>query len=199
MKRLSLSGAPQPNFIGCWMLENDPLCDGLVEYFERNAEAQRPGRLSSGRIDSSVKQSLDISITPKDLRKREFEIFTDYLDALNHCYWDYTEQWAFLKDFITTVHIGNFNIRRYDVGGHFNKLHAERTALQNLHRVFAWMTYLNDVEAGGETEFTHFDIKIRPVKGKCLIWPAEWTHAHRGRVLEKGHKYVITGWIHYPT
>ena len=67
-----------------------------------------------------------------------------------------------------------------------------------MHRVFAWMTYLNDVEDGGETYFDHFNLKIKPTIGKTLIWPAEWTHAHRGEVLNKGKKFIITGWMQFP-
>ena len=40
-------------------------------------------------------------------------------------------------------------------------------------------------------------IKIKPETGKTLIWPAEWTHAHRGSVLNGGEKYIITGWLHF--
>ena len=32
-------------------------------------------------------------------------------------------------------------------------------------------------------------------KGKLLIWPAEWTHAHCGELVNSGHKYIMTGWI----
>ena len=92
----------------------------------------------------------------------------------------------------------NFNIQKYEIGGHFNKMHCERASLQSTHRVFAWMTYLNDVEDGGETYFKHFNLRVKPSKGKTLIWPAEWTHAHRGEILNKGNKYIITGWMHFP-
>ena len=69
--------------------------------------------------------------------------------------------------------------------------------LSQLHRVFAYMTYLNDVEEGGTTDFDNYGIKIKPEKGKTLIWPAEWTHAHTGSVLEGGKKYIITGWMNF--
>ena len=59
------------------------------------------------------------------------------------------------------------------------------------------MTYLNDVEEGGSTYFSHYDLEIKPQKGLTLIWPAEWTHAHRGNILTKGKKYIITGWINF--
>ena len=77
-------------------------------------------------------------------------------------------------------------------------VHSERMGLDTSHRLFAWMTYLNDVESGGETEFSHYGIQIKPKKGKTLIWPSEWTHAHCGNVLNSGVKYIITGWMHFP-
>jgi hypothetical protein len=63
------------------------------------------------------------------------------------------------------------------------------------------MTYLNDVDvdAGGRTSFDHYGIQVRPQTGVTLIWPAEWTHAHRGEVLSSGIKYIITGWMHFTT
>ena len=68
-----------------------------------------------------------------------------------------------------------------------------------MHRIFAWMTYLNDVQSqNGNTNFTHYDIKISPEKGKTLIWPAEWTHAHHGEILKTETKYIITGWMCFP-
>jgi hypothetical protein len=120
------------------------------------------------------------------------------MDNLNKYYQEYIEQWPILKSFLSSVHIGPFNIQKYDDQGHFNTLHAERTALDTQHRVLAWMTYLNDVSAGGQTEFPYFDLKITPEKGKTLIWPGEWTHAHRGCIVKKGPKYIITGWMHFP-
>ena len=66
-----------------------------------------------------------------------------------------------------------------------------------LHRVFAWMTYLNDVDVkdGGTTYFNHYDLEVQPKKGLTLIWPAEWTHAHKGNLLQANSKYIITGYL----
>ena len=60
------------------------------------------------------------------------------------------------------------------------------------------MTYLNNVDDGGETYFNHFDLKIKPEIGKTLIWPADWTHIHSGEILNSGVKYIITGRMHFP-
>ena len=69
--------------------------------------------------------------------------------------------------------------------------------MSSIHRIFAWMTYLNDVDDGGTTDFDYYKVKVKPKMGKTLIWPAEWTHAHRGTVLKGGKKYIITGWLHF--
>ncbi len=61
------------------------------------------------------------------------------------------------------------------------------------------MTYLNNVKENGETSFVHYGVSVKPEKGKTLIWPAEWTHAHSGGVVTKGSKYIITGWMSFPS
>ena len=105
-----------------------------------------------------------------------------------------------METFAENLEIGKFNLQRYQSGEHFSLLHTERSSLSTLHRLFAWMTYLNDVDVdnGGSTSFSHYGVEVQPRKGLTLIWPAEWTHAHRGQVVQEGSKYIITGWMHFP-
>ena len=139
-----------------------------------------------------------MTIQPKDLELVGYEVFNSYIEELFLCYKDYVEQWPFLAETLSRVEIGSFNLQRYQQGDHFQKIHSERTTLGTSHRLFAWMTYLNDVEDGGQTSFSHYGINVKPQKGKTLIWPAEWTHAHSGNLLNAGVKYIITGWMHFP-
>lgn len=63
------------------------------------------------------------------------------------------------------------------------------------------MAYLNDVEAGGDTEFTQIGMSIKPRRGALLIWnnnlpngmPNENT-MHAGMPVIQGVKYVLTKW-----
>jgi hypothetical protein len=200
MKRVALSKQGlDPNFIGSWMIDPLSICDELIQYFEINNERQEKGAVSGG-VKSDIKDSLDISIAPNELQIPKNLIFRQYFDGLFSCYHDYTSQWPFLLNFVKEVRIGRFNIQRYQSGQHFQKLHTERSSLRNLHRVFAWMTYLNDVdfEDGGSTFFSHYDLEIQPRKGLTLIWPSEWTHAHKGNILKADSKYIITGWMYFP-
>ena len=57
------------------------------------------------------------------------------------------------------------------------------------------MMYLNDDFEGGETEFLYQNKRIVPKRGQFLIWPATYTHAHRGNPPLSGKKYITTSWI----
>ena len=201
MKRLDTTekmiSIKNPNFIGMWNIENNDLCNKIIHWFEENKDLQRQGVTSLGKISSSKKRT-DISVKPNTLDDFKFKYLNNYINELYKYFKDYNDQWPLLKDFAKDLDIGAFNIGKYTPGGHFGKIHSERTSLQTLHRVFAWMTYLNNVEDGGETNFTNYDIKIKPQIGKTLIWPAEWTHAHSGEIVKSGEKYIITGWMHFP-
>jgi prolyl 4-hydroxylase len=195
MKRINFS--KNVNFVGSWNIDDNKLCAKIIDIFENRKDLQRKGVTGYGK-DEKAKKSTDISLDPKSIIEEEFVDIKTYIDKLYQCYQDYKDQWPFLKQNITTLDIPSFNIQKYEPGGHYNLMHCERGSLQSMHRVFAWMTYLNDVEDGGETYFKHFDLKIKPKTGNTLIWPAEWTHAHKGETLNKGNKYIITGWMHFP-
>ena len=178
-------------------MENNKLCGEITNFFECNKNLQKPG-ISGMGLNPKIKKTNDIRINPNDLEKPKIEIFKQYINEKHKCFLDYQNQWSFLKTMIKTVDVPAFNIQKYSRGDHFASVHSERTTLNTLHRLFAWMTYLNDVDDGGQTNFNHYGIKIKPETGKTLIWPAEWTHAHTGGILKSGNKYIVTGWMHFP-
>ena len=198
MKRINLQTQKHPHFIGSWNIENDNLCKNIINFFEDNKDLQGKGSTGLG-VDEKIKKSTDITINPNSLKEKKYNIFNDYFKNLNKCFLDYREQFSYLKTFVKKINIGPFNIQKYNSGDHFSQIHSERTDVTTLHRLFAWMTYLNDVDEdnGGTTDFDYYKIKVKPECGKTLIWPAEWTHAHAGSILKKGEKYIITGWIDF--
>jgi len=90
------------------------------------------------------------------------------------------------------------NFQRYDAGAFYQNWHFENNgSASSFHRHLVFMTYLNDINEGGETEFYYQKLKIRPKKGLTLIWPAGWTHTHRGSPAPYEEKFIITGWFSY--
>ena len=197
MKRESIE-SKNSNFIGCWQINNKELCSNIISFFENNPQLQKQGNTGSG-ADGVYKKTTDITILPKDLNKKSFSIFNEYFEELYNCYKDYKLQWPYLNENIKTLDIPSFNIQKYNPGDHFSKIHCERDSSKVMQRVFAWMTYLNDIKSdNGKTHFLHYDIKIKPEQCRTLIWPAEWTHAHAGEILKVETKYIITGWLSFP-
>ena len=186
-----------PHFIGSWMLEPDSLFNAIITFFEENTSLQRDGATGAS-VNHKAKKSTDITVNPEDTALNSHKELKQYIELLYECYSEYLAEWPFLKGLSDRLDIGPFNIQRYLPSDHFQMVHAERMSLATSHRVLAWMTYLNDVEEGGATLFTHYDLEIIPKRGKTLIWPADWTHAHCGKVINKGSKYIITGWLHLP-
>ena len=196
MKKFTI---PKPledkSFIGGWQMENDSICQSLIEFFENNPTLHVKGESYNG-LDKDIKDSIDIPLNPLDLKKDGYSVFNKYMVHLNECYWDYLKSFKLEKQF-KDVHIGPFNLQKYNPGGHFKSWHSERMNIVSSSRIFAFMTYLNNVNDGGETEFYYFGIKIKPVQGLTLIWPSEWTHLHKGSITNET-KYIITGWINFP-
>jgi hypothetical protein len=95
------------------------------------------------------------------------------------------------------------NIQKYPAGGGFKVWHHERdrATIPNCTRHLVFMTYLNDVKEGGGTEFAHQrevrgEKALKAEKGLTVIWPADWTHTHRGIVAPNEEKIIATGWLH---
>jgi hypothetical protein len=62
------------------------------------------------------------------------------------------------------------------------------------------MLYLNTLELNeaGETEFLYQQTRLQPQKNTMVVWPAAFTHAHRGNVVHGTNcKYIVTGWFYY--
>lgn len=76
--------------------------------------------------------------------------------------------------------------------------HCEHDAIEDSRdRLLSWILYLNDVEEGGETEFLYQSLRFKPKAGTFVLFPAHFTHTHRGNPPLSGVKYIATGWIEF--
>ena len=87
-------------------------------------------------------------------------------------------------------------IQKTNIGQGYHVWHCEDTHAFS-GRVLSWILYLNDVEDGGETEFLFQKTRVKPKAGTFVLWPAYFTHFHRGNPPLSNEKYVLTGWVNY--
>ena len=180
------------NFILQAQLDDKDLyiCDELLEYFKSNEEHQTKG--STGiKTKNVAKVSTDLTIPPYT-NNPLIQKYLKYLFSLAEIY---TEKYS--CGFFGLEMLEGFNIQHYAPNEGFFEWHNERTSSNPPQRALVWMTYLNDVDDGGETEFYYQNIKIKPVKGSTLIWPTDFTHTHRGVISPTQDKYITTGWFNH--
>jgi prolyl 4-hydroxylase len=85
----------------------------------------------------------------------------------------------------------------------FKPYELERFYMGNLgQRTWTFMIYLNDVERGGETEFPDIGLKVKPKRGRAVVWnnllrAGEGNAAtrHQSLPVEAGTKTIITKWF----
>jgi hypothetical protein len=179
------------NFIRQDFLQDLSICDELIDYY--NSNEKRPGKTYSG-ITPSEKISTDVSISNEnDLRVKR------YLLELNDILKKYIEEYKYCNEYSAFRVTDLINIQYYKPNEGYFSWHCERASslepFASRHLVF--MTYLNDVDDAGETEFYYQKLKVKPKKGLTLIWPADWTHTHRGVTSPTQEKYIITGWLNF--
>lgn len=181
------------NFIGQSFIDDKSICDGLIEY-HKNSAIKFPGNTSNG-INPLEKISTDVIILPNN----NDVIIDKYLKELNKVCDKYIEQYKFCNEYYPFCIHEPFNIQHYKPNEGYFEWHTERTSnmspINNRHLVF--MTYLNDVDDKGETEFYYQKLKVKPKKGLTLIWGADWTFTHKGITSPTQTKYIATGWYSY--
>lgn len=179
-------------FIRGWYMSDLSVCDLLLEYFENNPD-KYPGATLKG-VEPQVKKSTNCRLEDPSLRGmylRQLQTIAErYIEALPYC--NYYVPWSIVEP---------VQIQKYQTSEAFYTWHTERTtkAYPTSARHLVFMTYLNTVPEGhgGETGFFHQRIGVRPEKGLTILWPADWTHTHRGRPSSTHEKTIVTGWFNF--
>ena len=116
-----------------------------------------------------------------------------YFKLLQKCFDSYRKRYSIV--FHGSVHSDVFKIHKVRKTEGYHSWHYERNDPPSLERLMVYMTYLEVPEKGGETEFLEQSLRIEPIVGRTLIWPAGFTHMHRGNPPLDGEKMYITGWF----
>ena len=119
----------------------------------------------------------------------EFNDFFKYMNT--DIITNYTDK---VPDISDTVFAHEAKIQNTQPGEGYHVWHCEWTR-ELPKRVLAWALFLNDVDEGGELEFLHQGIRIKPRKGDMVVWPSMFTHLHRGNPPISNEKWIVTGWF----
>ena len=169
------------------------LCDEIIDKFERE-EKKFPGKTALG-LNLNIKFTTDLHL--KDVSGNEWiEIDKKLYSGLNKCIKEYREKYQAFRIYTEMKDTG-FQIQRYIANEGFYIYHHDFRAETSRYRILTFLFYLNDVDEGGETEFLYGRLKVKPQKGKCVLFPASWTCPHSGLMPKSNNKYIVTGWLYF--
>ena len=176
------------SFIHATMMDDVSLCDELIEYYNNNSEYKE-----RGFAYGAEKISTDVIVFPWSKNKS----IAKYYKFLSQALVNYKEIYED-SPMPHCLYFGEeFHIQHYEPNeGYFN-WHCERGMHQSIQRALVFMTYLNDVTDGGETEWKHYNLRLKPKKGMTVIWPTDFTHIHRGITSKTQSKTIATGWFNF--
>ena len=203
---------------------SDKSCDYLIKCFDKYSHKTNQGATGDGvdsevKLSTDLQLLMLSSMAPKKLKTYDSyvdmvvipEIYTGIKKCLiKYCrshspmslssngnlniYSDEEVWCGFYSNF--TEDTSSILLKKYTKNkGLFNwHMDTGPGSWMSFSRVLVTMFYLNDVEEGGETGFKYQGVNIKPKKGSVVIFPANWSHLHRGKKPISSDKYIGNMW-----
>ena len=182
------------NFIGVFPnLVDKKVCQDVIDNFELlDSKGLTRSRQQLDQINTNEKDDKSL-FTDTFITAFKSETTNAVIQGLNNSIEAYCQKFScILND--SAVGVYDTKVQRTIPTGGYHVWHHEHAPKDCMRRVLAYILYLNDIEEGGETEFLYLSKRIKPEAGTLIIFPAAFTHAHRGNPPLKETKYIITGW-----
>ncbi len=198
------------------------ICNYFIRFFEKQDKLGNtwPGTMGGGHVKKSWKNCTDLNVR-RDEKVKELKEFKEpaHLKMLGRYEKIVDEKFAeYFKIYNTglgmvadeTTEMKFYSCRDVDSGPLMHRYEPPQEGFHvwhadwgpwggsPTHRMVVGMLYLNDVHEGGETEFYHQQLAVKPTQGTIVVWPAYFTHTHRGNPPVSNTKYIMNKWG-YPT
>jgi hypothetical protein len=189
----------KPDFIGMYeSVFSKEYCEEVMSFFD---EYEKSG-MSESRRDHGF---------DKGTRVEDSSCFASSISAMrlapsitkhfNETFWtkvypNYANEYPILRD-LSEHKIVDIKLQKTRPGEGYHVWHCEHGCLNSAKRVMAYTVYLNDDYEAGETEFLYQQKRIKAKQGDVMIFPASYTHTHRGNPPMKSNKYIMTGWLEF--
>ncbi len=191
------------DFIGVFSdVYADGFCEHLVSEFDRNQKLGVGVNRQNGEgALKHAKNDYQICSNGKNINFEPFNgesTVNIFFDGLQKCFQEYTNEFSCLQNI--DIRCNNMKMQKTSSGGGYHVWHGEQGNGDHATRGLVYMLYLNSLpsEANGETEFLYQQRRINPVENTIVLWPAAFTHTHRGNPVYGDHtKYIVTGWFYH--
>jgi len=187
-----------PNFIESYDTGEYDFCDRVIERLETLISSKEDdsvsahymnGEETNGSVQDRKDFSFDFTGIGDPLVAEMHAVLRKYIPIYAQTYSGFGMQGCMSEA---------MKVQKTPPKGGFHTWHCEHSANNGSNfRNLTWTLYLNDIPEGeGETEFLEYGLKLKPKKGLLTLFPAAWTHTHRGNPVYNCNKYIATGWYY---
>ena len=190
-------------------------CDSIIDSFEYWYTKKYLKEECDVKVTTFCGQKLSLSpfsegqkqFNDNNLQRKDEQLYLEIADpcvameinqVVGAAFEIYTKKYKGILDSSDPVSSWTCKLQKTKSGGGYHTWHSENGSFLYRDRVLTWMIYLNDIpyENGGGTDFFHQELSLQPKKGTVVLWPATYTHVHRGAFLTGDiSKYIATGWF----
>ena len=186
-------------------LVSSELCDNIVSWFEKHDEKVISDPALLTHYNENLKRDSQAYYQPtwrtKDVayfmeRDHDADEYAIQLkDILVSAVKEYMIEYPNLSEY--KLFNNELKIQKTQKHGGYHVWHHEHGySSTSPYRIITWSVYLSDLPEGeGETEFLYQGIKVPCKKGLVCLFPAGFTHLHRGNPPYSDDKYIATGWF----
>jgi len=188
------------NFIGMYQcVYPDGFCSHVISEFERLLSSGSCMNRQIGEgTTKTKKEDYHYFLNMRNHSLSDFNgnsFINIFMSGLQSCFDDYVNEYDILKDL--DLRCTSIKMQKTDPGAGYHVWHCEQGNHESSSRCLVYSLYLNDIDDAGETEFLYQRVRIPPKENSMIIWPAGFTHTHRGNVVHGNKsKYIITGWFY---
>ena len=171
-------------------------CKLLIEKFEDSHEYYKTVHQEDGDERISFEQIILVDHEEwEPVQKGMLEVFQDYIMHYKIDCKIGKKMWP------ETYGYEAIRMKRY-LANDYDRFdpHVDVIDHNSARRFLSFFIYLNDVDEGGETEFSSpfwLNRTVQPKRGRLLMFPPLWPWVHAGKKPISGMKYLINSYCHY--
>ena len=145
----------------------EDLCKEFINYMDTNSDKIITSKINTGQEDNDYRNSESIFIPRRNclISQILYDKITNIM--YNKCLKQYTKDIDSIFFICDTFKLSHEYpaIVKYKPNHGFYKIHVDNFSFESSMRVFSAVIYLNDVdvEEGGSTFFSHYDLEIQPM------------------------------------